>query len=289
MHPLIRLMRPHQYVKNTFVFLPLFFAGRLLEADRLLLAGIAFAAFCATCSAIYVLNDIMDREEDASHPVKRQRPLASGAVGMATAVPLALLLLVAAAVLGAMLPGWSPLAILGAYVVNNVAYSLSLKKKSIVDVLSIALGFVLRLVMGGVACGVMLSHWIILLTFLLATFLALGKRWDDLCLTSRDECIKPRKSLDGYNKAFVAAAMQFMASVMTVCYLLYSVSPDIELRYGQHFYLTGAWVVAGVMRYFQITLVHERSGSPTRQLFTDRPLQLALAGWFAHIMLTIYV
>jgi len=282
------LARPHQYIKNCFVWLPIFFGYRLWDWQDLYQTALAFLVFCLAASSVYVFNDLWDAAEDRQHPVKRHRPLASGKLRPAQAVRFLALLLAGAGILaGAFLPA-AFLVILGSYLALNLAYSLFLKHFAVVDVVCISLGFVLRVYAGGVAAEVPISHWIVALTFLLALFLALGKRRDDLSLIADGH--GARKSLDGYNLEFVGLAMGVMAAVIIVAYLLYTVSPETIKRHGtDQLYLTSFWVIVGLLRYFQITLVEVRSGSPTNIFLNDRFLQIVMVLWLLSFFLLHYL
>ncbi|MCE5243598.1 MAG: decaprenyl-phosphate phosphoribosyltransferase [Syntrophobacteraceae bacterium] len=284
----VQLARPHQYVKNTFILLPLFFGYKLTDLHALAVTLWAFVAFSLAASAVYVLNDIRDVNEDREHPHKRNRPVASGAINTSQAVLLLLLLLAASLLVSLAFLPTAFLYILAVYLLLNAGYSFHLKHIAIVDVVCIAMGFVLRVIAGGIVSEVPVSHWIIIMTFLLAIFLALGKRRDDLLL-SANGC-SPRKSLHGYNLEFVSLSMVVMSSVVIVAYLLYCVSPEIIQKHGTHdLYFTGFWVVVGFLRYLQITLVEGRSGSPTLILLQDYFLWTVIGGWILTFYWLIYV
>ncbi len=274
----VQLARPHQYVKNAFIWLPLFFGYKLAEHRAVLNTLWAFAVFSLAASSVYILNDIRDVQEDRHHPRKKNRPLASGALSVPNALTfLAFLLIVSFSITLAVLPK-NFLYILTGYLLLNIAYSFYLKHIAIIDVVCIATGFVLRIFAGGAVSGIPLSHWIVIMTFLLALFLALGKRRDDL-LISANGC-STRKSLDGYNLEFVSLSMILMTSVVIVAYILYCVSPEVIQKHGSHdLYFTAFWVIIGLLRYLQITFVEERSGSPTMVLLQDRFLWVVIAGW----------
>ncbi len=271
-------MRPHQYIKNLFIFLPLFFAMKITNVALLSNAFIAFIAFSLTASAVYTLNDYHDIEEDRQHPKKKNRPLASGDISK----PQAIVIMAVSGTVGfALMASLSLKAagILLAYVVMNIAYSFSLKHISIVDVNIIAIGFVLRLFIGSVVTDIHLSKWIIIMTFLLALFMALAKRRDDV-LIYLDTGKKMRKVIDGYNLQFLDTAMAIMASVVIVAYTIYTTSPEVVDRFhSDYLYLTSFFVILGVMRYLKIAFVHKNSGSPTRLVATDLFMQLVLLGW----------
>jgi len=283
----LQLARPHQFVKNGFVWLPIFFGAKLGDIGALEQTLIAFAAFCCAAGGVYVLNDLKDIEEDRGHPTKRNRPLASGAIPPRGAVIFMAGLLVLAALAGALLPKPDFLLILGAYLILNVAYSFFLKHQAIIDVVCLALGFVLRVLAGGVAAAVPVSHWIIIMTFLLALFLALAKRRDDLLLAAEGQ--SARRSIDGYSLEFVSTSMAVMAAVIIVAYILYTVSPETIQKHGtDRLYLTGIWVVVGLLRYLQLALVENCTASPTKILLQDRFLQTVLALWILSFFFLLY-
>ncbi len=283
---LFRLCRMHQYTKNLFVFAPLFFAARLRELDALAQVGATFASFCMIASAIYIFNDWRDLEEDRRHPRKRFRPLASGEVLPRPALVLALCLALCGTLLAALtVPAvLLPIAL---YAALNLAYSLVLKRFSLLDITLIAVGFVLRLYVGGVAASLPLSHWIVITTFLLALFLALAKRRDDVILASEGQ--PTRASAEGYNEMFLSAAMAVVAAVVNVAYLMYTLSPEVISRVGdKDLYLTSFFVILGFLRYLQITFVEGRSGSPSEVVLADRFLQSVIVLWLAAFGWIIY-
>lgn len=283
---LFRLCRMHQYTKNFFVFAPLFFAARLGDRAALMQVLATFASFCMIASAIYIFNDWRDLEEDRLHPRKRFRPLASGEVQPRSALLLAALL-VASGTLLAALTVPAVLLPIALYATLNLAYSLVLKRFSLLDITLIAVGFVLRLYVGGVAAALPLSHWIVTTTFLLALFLALAKRRDDVVLASEGQ--PTRASAQGYNEMFLSAAMAVVAAVVNVAYLMYTLSPEVIARVGdQDLYLTAFFVILGFLRYLQITFVEGRSGSPSEVVLADRFLQAVILGWLAAFAWIIY-
>ncbi|OLN30837.1 Prenyltransferase [Desulfovibrio sp. DV] len=285
----LKLARPHQYIKNAFVFLPLFFGWKLTDPAALYSACLAFAAFCLAASAVYVVNDLKDIEEDRAHPTKRNRPLASGALTPGQGLAFAGVLLAGSAGLTALLGSGGFCAILAGYLAINGLYSFGLKHKSLIDLACIAIGFVLRVFAGGVVTGITPSHWIVLMTFLLALFLGFAKRRDDLLLSAAG-CEKTRRSLDGYNLEFVTASMMLMAAVVIVSYILYTLSPEVIAKHGSDkLYLTTIFVILGVLRYLQITLVECKSGSPTLVLLRDGFIQASLVLWIVSFYLILYV
>lgn len=288
--PLIKIIRPYQWIKNVVVLLPLFFGGTLFVWHSLFNALLSAAAFSLVCSSIYCLNDIIDVEADRRHKEKCRRPIASGEVTKASAYALCISL-VAVALLFAFLlvgNGFEVMLVLLGYWLLNVAYCLWLKRWAIVDVSVIAFGFVLRLMAGGVAGGVALSHWIVLMTFLLMLFLSLAKRRDDVLkmeLTGE----APRKNTSRYNLTFINQAITITSSVTLVCYIMYTVSPEVTERFQNHsLYLTTVFVLLGLLRYLQLALVDQKTGDPARIMLRDKALQVILGLWALSFLVIIY-
>ncbi len=284
---IIKLMRPHQYIKNLFIFLPLFFALKITNTTLLIQALIAFVAFSLSASAIYTLNDYYDIEDDRVHPKKKTRPLASGAISKPQAITIMGILFSIGFGLMYLLSLKATL-ILATYVVMNIAYSIWLKHIAILDITTIAIGFVLRLFIGSAVTGIALSMWIVIMTFLLALFMALAKRRDDV-LIYLETGKKMRRVIDGYNLQFLDGAMMIMASVVIVSYTLYTTSAEVVARVGsQYLYLTALFVILGIMRYLQIAFVLLDSGSPTKIVLGDRFIQFTLLGWIVSFGWILY-
>lgn len=284
----LQLARTPQYVKNGFIWLPLFFGYKIDDLQSVLKTFYTCVAFCMVCSAIYVINDLKDVSEDRLHPTKRYRPLASGRITNSGAIGFSIALLAVSCLFSLLLLPKKILFILGVYVILNIAYSVYLKHYAIIDITCIAVGFVLRVYAGGISAQVTVSQWIIIMTFLLAIFLALAKRRDDLVILSEGG-ETPRSSSSGYNKEFVSVSMMVMASVIIVSYILYTVSPEVTVKHGTHkLYLTGFWVILGLLRYLQITFVENQSGSPTLVLIRDRFLQMTILLWLISAYLLLY-
>lgn len=286
----IKLLRPKQWIKNGFVFLPMFFAGSLTSCSAWLNSAIAFVTFCMAASAVYCLNDLIDAPVDRLHPVKRNRPIAAGLVSPLQAVVVMLLCASAAIALPLLLIGKPSVAWLAAgYLMLNLAYSLKLKQFAVVDVFIIATGFVLRVMAGGAACTIPLSPWIICMTFLITLFMAFAKRRDDVVIYEQSGTLT-RKNTINYNLPFLNQAIGMLATITMVCYLMYCMSHDVMERLGSdHIYLTSVFVLAGLVRYLQITIVGQKSGSPTEMLVSDRFLQLCVIGWLASFAAIIYL
>ena len=284
---ILMLIRPHQYVKNFFIFLPIFFALEINNVDLLFNTFVAFLSFSLSASAIYVLNDYHDIEEDRLHPKKKNRPLASGAISKKQAIAVMLILLTMGFALMDSL-SHSALGILGGYVVMNIAYSFFLKHVAIIDISIIAVGFVLRLLIGSTVTAIHLSGWIVMMTFLLALFMALAKRRDDMIIYL-DTGKVMRKVIDGYNIQFLDTAMAIMAAVVIVAYTNYTLSPEIVAKTNsQYLYLTSVFVILGIMRYLAITFVMQDSGSPTKIVLKDRFIQITLLGWIMTFFWLLY-
>ena len=284
---LLKLMRPHQYIKNFFIFLPLFFALKITDTALLSNAIIAFIAFSLTASAIYTLNDYHDIEEDRQHPKKKFRPLALGDISKTQAIIIMGVLATAGFALMATL-SLNAVGIMAVYIAMNIAYSFYLKHIAILDVMIIAIGFVLRLFIGSAVTGIQLSMWIVIMTFLLALFMALAKRRDDV-LIYLETGKKMRKVIDGYNLQFLDTAMAIMASVVIVVYTIYTTSNEVVERFHtQYLYLTALFVILGIMRYLQIAFVHQDSGSPTNIILKDRFMQLTILAWIVSFTWILY-
>ena len=284
----IKLLRPAQWSKNLFVFLPLFFAQDIDNMPRLMAVIVAFVALCLASSSIYLLNDMCDVEFDRNHPEKCHRPIASGRVSLPVArVLYALLLTLSLAVVAIFLPSVPMFVVLGTYLLINHAYSLRLKHVAILDVMLVAFGFVLRIIAGALAADVVPSHWIIIMTFLLALFLVLAKRRDDVIKYERTQAVA-RRNVTAYNRNYLDHVITLVAAITLVSYIMYTVDEDIVARFQCNYvYATAIFVLAGILRYLQITLVDEKSWSPTKIIMRDRFLQLCVSGWlllFAYII-----
>jgi decaprenyl-phosphate phosphoribosyltransferase len=283
---LLRLLRPRQWVKNAFIVAPLFFTPTAWTKAQSLAVFLTVAVFCLLSSAVYVINDYADREADRLHPVKKTRPIASGEIAPGVALVIAALLVAAAAALGIALLPQGVLIVAALYFAINLLYSFWLKHVALVDVLIVAAGFVLRVDAGAAAITIEPTVWIVVCTGLLALFLALAKRRDDLSKLLSEE---HRPSLAGYNRRFIDQALSMVLGALLVSYLIYTTDQTVIARYGtDKLYLTAPFVIAGVLRYLQITLVEERSGSPTDIALTDRFLIVTMIGWVVVFGLLIY-
>lgn len=289
---IVRLMRPQQWVKNGFVFLPMFFSGRLLDGFCWRQSILSFLAFSFAASAVYCLNDIRDVEADRLHPRKRNRPVASGDVSVPVASVIMVVIGALALAIGFFALGAQGLeagSVLAAYLVMNVLYCLRLKRFAIVDVFIISIGFVLRLMMGGLACEIWMSPWIVCLTFLLALFLAFAKRRDDVVILEATGVVT-RGNILKYNLPFLNQTLGIVGAVTMMCYLMYSVSPEVVARLDcEYVYVTSIFVLAGILRYLQIAIVDVKSGSPTKVLLKDRFVQACIICWVASFATILYL
>jgi decaprenyl-phosphate phosphoribosyltransferase len=275
-HQIVALLRPHHWVKNVFVLAPLLLTPSALTWPAIGSAMLGVMAFCLVASAVYVMNDYMDREADRLHPEKRFRPLAAGTVPTTLALTIMGLLLVGGFTV-AWLLATRFFILLATYFTLNVGYSMGLKKIPIVDVLIVMFGFVLRVEAGASLIGVATTEWITIMTGLLALLLALGKRRDDV-VTSMGS--GHRSSLIGYNKPFLDNAMTAVLGALLVTYIIYTTNPLVATRmYSDQLFYTTPFVAAGIMRYLQLLFVEGRSSDPTDVVLSDRVLQGTIVGW----------
>lgn len=285
---ILHLMRFYQYIKNLFIFIPAFFSFKFFDEISIINSLIAFIAFCLCASAIYIINDIIDAPLDRIHPTKSRRPIASGKVKPIVALFFALIFIVIGIfILICLLPKVVfPVLI---YVLINLLYSFKLKHIPILDIFIIASGFVIRLFVGALAINTSLSEWIIVMTFLLALFLALAKRRDDVILYENGG-EKMRKVVDGYNRQFLDIAMAISASIVMIAYILWSISTEVKLRlHSDYLYLTSVFVLAGIFRYMQITFVEQKSGNPSKIVLQDKFLQGVILCWLLSFWVLMYM
>jgi 4-hydroxybenzoate polyprenyltransferase len=302
----LQLLRPKDWAKNLFLLIPLFFSGELFRWDFYPLLLLGILSFCCAASSIYILNDYRDREDDRKHPEKSKRPLASGAVKGGTALVICILLMLASLVM-AYFTGYKFLFVLGIYLILNLAYSFGLKTIPILDIIIVATGFVLRVKAGAVIAQIPLSEWLTIMVFLLALFMAIGKRRDDVLL-KLSSGTDMRKSIKGYNLEYLNVVLALVCAVIVVAYLMYTVSPEVQQRIARlghsgatnadggvsignayRLYYTTLFVLAGILRYLQIIFVQAVSGSPTKILYKDRFIQFTIILWIASFYLIIYM
>lgn len=284
----IQLIRPKDWAKNSFLFIPVFFAGLIFNTQVLLDLLGGFFCFSLVASSIYIINDYRDIEDDKKHPVKKDRPLASGNVKKRDAILIAIFFLIAGFT-GAWFIRDKFLFVLGIYFVLNLAYSFGLKTIPILDIIIIAIGFVLRVKAGAVIAIVGLSEWLTIMVFLLALFMAIAKRRDDvlLKLSSGNDM---RKAVKGYNLDFINTLLSLTGAVIIVAYFMYTSSPEIVARHQTYrLYYTCLFVLAGIFRYLQLIYVQQDSQSPTKILYKDRFIQFTILLWIISFYLILYV
>ena len=291
MKNLIRLIRPHQWVKNLVVLLPVFFGGALLHIESVYAGLVTALCFSFAASSIYCLNDIVDVDADRQHPVKCHRPMASGAISITQGYTLMFLMFVLS-MLSTFLLRQSQLetaSVILFYWLLNIAYCLKLKQYAIIDVCIVSFGFVLRILAGGYATSIHLSKWIVLMTFLLMLFLSFAKRRDDV-VRMNETGHAPRQNTIRYNLTFINQAITITSSVTLVCYIMYTVSPEtIQNFHTDYLYLTSVFVLVGLLRYIQIAVVDKRSGDPTKVMLHDRFMQFVVLAFGLAFIFIIYV
>ena len=280
-------LRPQQWTKNLLVLAGVAFGGRLLEPAAVATAAAAFAIFCILSGAVYLFNDVADRDADQKHPLKRERPIASGQLASTTAAVTATVL-GAGAIAGAFAIG-TPFGVVAAtYVASQLMYSMALKHVVILDVLMIAAGFVLRAIGGAVAVDVRIDHGLLVCTTLLALFLALSKRRHELVLLA-DGATEHRPILEEYSPYLLDQMIGVVTSSTLIAYTVYATSPDTAARLGTgKLGLTIPFVLYGIFRY--LYLVHQKrgGGSPAAMLLNDRPLLGCVALWAASVIALLY-
>lgn len=279
-------LRPHQWTKNLVVLAALAFSKHLFDGDAVMRAGVAFAVFCGLSGAVYLVNDLTDLERDRLHPLKRSRPIASGALGVPAArVAVACLValgLPAAWVLG---PGFFVCAL--AYLALNLAYSFGLKEVVILDVLAIAIGFVVRAVAGALAIQVVFSDWLLVCTILLALFLALAKRRHEL--VTLGDAAGHRRILSEYTPYLLDQMIAVVTASCLTAYAFYTLAPETVEKYRtERLALTIPFVIYGIFRYLYLVHRKEQGGSPSDLLLADRPLLAAVALWAVAVVLIVY-
>lgn len=284
---LIRAIRPKEWIKNVFVFAALIFSQNLFDPYSFIVSSLAFFLFCVLTGSVYLVNDLMDKEEDKQHPYKKKRPIASGKLKTSTAsiaaVGLALFSLGMSAYLDL---GFGIVA--GIYLVSNIAYSRYLKHVVIIDVMIIALGFVLRAVGGAVVIDVEISPWLIICTTLLALFLGFAKRRHELILMKEDAS-DHRPILDEYSPYFLDQMTSVLTASTVVTYALYTMSAEVEAKLGTtHLNLTIPFVLYGIFRYLYLVHQKNKGGSPASLIINDKPLLINIGLWMITACFILY-
>lgn len=278
----IKLMRPKEYVKNLFIFLPVFFGLSLFDVSILIKLFYGFVSFSLVASGVYVFNDILDREEDRKHHKKKNRPIANGEVSVSEAYYLTTILWIIG-LLSMFFVDIISFYFLLSYVVLNILYSVKLKHIPILDVFVIGVGFVIRLYVGSFISNVPLSVWIVLVTFLLALFLGFSKRRNDVLLFLENGK-KTRKVVDGYNLNFLNFAIAISASITLISYIMYT----IQESGSSLLFLTSIFVLGGMLRYVQLMFVKNYTKSPTQIMYKDKFIQFAVLFWMLSLVILLY-
>ncbi|MGE0399025.1 MAG: decaprenyl-phosphate phosphoribosyltransferase [Kofleriaceae bacterium] len=287
---LLKTIRPHQWVKNVFVAAPLVFARHLTESDYLWRTAIAVLAFSLLSGAVYAFNDVRDVEADRAHPTKKLRPIAAGHLSERGAL-VAAGVLAAIALAGAFALSWKLGVVASIYGAQNVAYSIRLKHIAFVDVASIALGFILRVLAGAYAIDVPASGWLILCTALLATFLGLGKRGHELAWAEKagGATSSTRAALSGYSLPSLRLAMYVLAAATCAAYVAYTLDAHtIEMFATERLVLSAPFVGLAIVRFLSLALWHPKDESPTEAMLKDPWFLLALVAAVATIVYVIY-
>ncbi|WP_395053937.1 decaprenyl-phosphate phosphoribosyltransferase [Flavobacterium sp.] len=282
----LHLIRFEQYIKNAFVFAPLFFDSQFLNFNNLKNVFLAFICFCIASSSIYILNDYYDINEDKNHPQKCKRPLASGSITIKNGLLLMLLLMISTLVVSLIISK-DLFFVIALYIVLNFFYSKWLKHIAILDVNIIAIGFILRIVAGSVVSDVIPSIWILLITYLLALFLGISKRRTDVVYAQSGKDV--RKNIEGYNLVFVDIILGILASIIIVCYIFYCISPEVQLHYNSKLlYVSIIFVVNGIFRYLKLVFVNQSTYSPTKIVLKDRFIQVTIIAWLLLMSYLLY-
>ncbi|MBI4864489.1 MAG: decaprenyl-phosphate phosphoribosyltransferase [Candidatus Riflebacteria bacterium] len=287
MGPLVRSMRPKQWVKNVFVLAALVFAHKATSWPHVVTSVAAFGAFCLLASGVYLINDVMDLEEDRKHPIKQSRPIAAGLVSVPVAVGTAVVLFVATLFVSLRL-GLPFLLALLTYLALNLGYSSGLKHVVILDVMLIASGFVIRAIAGAIALDVPMSQWLLLCTTNVALFLAFTKRRQEL-LHLGHNAHQHRKSLSEYTVGFLDQMISVVTSCTVIAYALYTLSPEITLKFGTDaLKWTIPFVIYGIFRYLYLIHVRHVPGDPTATLMSDLPSIVNVFAWGVTVLGILY-
>jgi len=282
----LKLIRVEQYIKNAFVFAPLFFDSQFLNLDSLANVALAFLCFCLISSSVYIFNDYFDINEDKNHPQKRFRPIASGSISTQNGLILMLILMITSIIVSSLISAELFIVIVS-YLVLNFFYSKWLKHIAILDVNIIAIGFILRIVAGAVVSDVVPSIWILLITYLLALFLGISKRRTDVVLAENGNDV--RKNIEGYNLIFIDVILGILASIIIVSYIFYCISPEVQLHYqSKLLYVSIIFVVNGIFRYLKLVFVDQSTYSPTKIVLNDRFIQFTIIGWLLLMSYLLY-
>ncbi len=286
---LFKAMRPVQWVKNVFVFAPLVFGLQLTHTPSLWAAASTFVLFSLISSAVYLLNDILDRESDARHPTKQFRPIASGALPLDIA-RISSVVAASVALIGAAFLDWRVAVVLLSYLLLNIAYSVRLKRWPFIDITCIAMGFLLRVLAGGFAIAVPVSVWLLMCTFLLASLLALGKRRHELMAVHRNGRTETTRAvLEHYRAEHIDWVMRILTVVTVSCYGAYTLAASTVAQFQTNSLVYSvAFVVLGLLRFHQLVGNHGEAQSPTDTMVRDAPFLVNVGAWAIFVTALIY-
>ena len=281
----VELLRVKHWIKNILIFVPAFFTREIINRDVFVDLSFAFFSFSLAASAVYILNDYVDVKKDRMHPRKKDRPIASGAISKKQAIIMFLgVVIINIFVLNFVSRGvWI---YFGIYFVLNILYTFKLKHISIVDVMIISFGFLLRIYLGGEVSDILISKWLIIMTFLLSLLIASAKRRSELISLEKNYT---RKALDGYSITFLDHSITLLSSVTVIAYIMYTLSDNVVALYGDSIYLNTFFVIFGILRYLQLMFVYNQTETPTTLLFKDRILQVNILGWLLSFVYFIYI
>ena len=281
----VELLRVKHWIKNILIFVPAFFTREIINRDVFVDLSFAFFSFSLVASAVYILNDYVDVKKDRMHPRKKNRPIASGAISKKQAIIMFLgVVIINIFVLNFVSRGvWI---YFGIYFVLNILYTFKLKHISIVDVMIISFGFLLRIYLGGEVSDILISKWLIIMTFLLSLLIASAKRRSELISLEKNYT---RKALDGYSITFLDHSITLLSSVTVIAYIMYTLSDNVVALYGDSIYLNTFFVIFGILRYLQLMFVYNQTETPTTLLFKDRILQVNILGWLLSFVYFIYI
>ena len=280
----LHLLRIKHWIKNILVFFAAFFGGELLEIENLKTLGFVFLYFSFTASLVYIINDLKDVEKDRLHPEKKKRPLASGKVSKNQAYALIVVLLALLAVASWFIP-FPVVCVTLTYFVLNILYTFWLKYIPIIELFIIALGFVFRIVIGGVAVDVVPSKWIIMLTFFMALYVIIAKRRGELLNASK----QTRSVLASYNEQYLSSAMILVLGVSIVTYIMYTIDEEVIDRFDTDIiYITTLFVVLAMLRHLQQTFVHNNTESPVKYVLKDSLILIIILLWLGSFYFLIY-
>ena len=284
------MLRFRHWIKNFLIFAPLFFSQNLFNVNLLSKSIILFISFSLMASVVYCINDIVDLKEDRNHPTKKNRPLAAGKISLSRVIFLAIICCFTSLVLPAVFKINSFVyLVLLTYLIMNILYTMWLKKITLVDVFILAIGFVLRVVIGGVACDIVLSHWIIILSFMLALFLAITKRMNDVQI-KESSGLDLRIASKGYTSEYLKILLGITGAISIVTYIMYTLSEEVISRFqSKHLYISTIFVLLALFEFLNVTIIKKESGNPTEVFYKNRLIQIAVLGWIVYFFLMAYM